>query len=1111
MAEGYTRQSTFIDGDIILAEHGNLEFDKLVNAFDSTTGHTHDGTSDGGAAIPFIIDETGAQDITLTPTGVTGSVILDQDTLSSNSAIHLATQQSIKAYVDTEITGSNTYTDGEIVIAKAYTDTAEADANTYTDGEIVIAKAYTDTEIAAVTSASEIAAGVSADAAAVSETNAATSEANASTSETNAAASEAIASAAALTTATMSKEYFFALAEKRIDDSAGSGFAEWGKSQSYNKPASVNEGMWAAYTDPNKMRMGRGYTDAEGISRTNTPRALVNGVYQNLDVIGVGADAVFNNAVVNFPNAPDGTKSYDSATGIVTQHASAAEAFEGLLTNGDFRDGTTGWAVNYYGTGTGSVSNGEVTFTASDYANRAQWSQLISTTIGETYRIEYVCTQHANSGTYVILEEDNVGTIIHQLQGTGVGYLEFTSISNTNTRITIRGQAGTSKFSSISVLPATEQVITSRQDFVFLESWAEAITDKDVVYPLGNVQYGTTSYEGITLATNGIAQGYSAFGEWDTATTGNCVVWSTLTAAEQKLFIEDHDNNIYSDGDALIQMRYRVRVIEGLGDEWSGVNPNSLPTLQYNAQSRIQAQATNATPSTWTATESYLGLNSTRTSLGDKANGSFVARDSRTGGSHEGLCFAVPIALVQRRNQGGYHPSYNPNGCKRVRNIANSSDVTWDNYPDAAAYTSLSSCFDLRSPTEAGYITGLSGYISSSKGSGRPDGKFYDSIYASDVDDLRMSSRRVPVRELREHYKRKAIAGEVRGYEGVPFTNVFVAGETISLTTTPYSLKLVESKVLGDTSWIGSSNTPCVGNVILSGVVHKITQAKIAGGDVFLVSPTFAVGGEVGAQVLQAAVGQVSLHKQANPTWTDILGDPANIAATFPDGVEGQWVPEIPNGSTKDYKFTRKIEATVARVFTENNGTTWSTSGVTINSSNNNQTIFLAATHVGLYHYETQAHFTEDDVNSEVLDLGEVYVTSASSTQFGNVLQSSLTGKIGTAALGNSLESANVGAVWDYVYLANELSTVSNSYPKHRGINSDNLGGNTTKTLDYLSEQDGVGKLCYAYKEMKHDVDWGDNNEFEILDSQGTQTDDNGNDILYGTASFNTQYFIVEE
>jgi len=91
----------FIDGDVILAEHGNLEFDWLVNVFNDVTGHNHDGTVGGGAAVPLLKDLTLAQDFTLSSTGVTGSVILDEIGLVTNSDKHLATQKSIKLYVDT--------------------------------------------------------------------------------------------------------------------------------------------------------------------------------------------------------------------------------------------------------------------------------------------------------------------------------------------------------------------------------------------------------------------------------------------------------------------------------------------------------------------------------------------------------------------------------------------------------------------------------------------------------------------------------------------------------------------------------------------------------------------------------------------------------------------------------------------------------------------------------------------------------------------------------------------------------------------------------------------------------------------------------------------------
>lgn len=99
MAEGYSRQAVFIDGDIILAEHGNLEFDKLVNVFDKTIGHKHDGSEGGGNFIPLLKDPTGVQDLVLSADGISGSVILNETGLLSNSDKHIPTQKSVKEYV----------------------------------------------------------------------------------------------------------------------------------------------------------------------------------------------------------------------------------------------------------------------------------------------------------------------------------------------------------------------------------------------------------------------------------------------------------------------------------------------------------------------------------------------------------------------------------------------------------------------------------------------------------------------------------------------------------------------------------------------------------------------------------------------------------------------------------------------------------------------------------------------------------------------------------------------------------------------------------------------------------------------------------------------------
>ena len=167
---GYTRQSTFTDGDVITAAHSNNEFDQVLAAFVNTTGHKHDGTAaegpvigligDPGIATPLnkvvidnpnnqiefsvdvssssveqlvikdgVIEPSTTNDIDLgasgkqfkdlhldgtanidslvLSSGATVTAILDEDNMASDSATSLATQQSIKAYVDTQLTAED--------------------------------------------------------------------------------------------------------------------------------------------------------------------------------------------------------------------------------------------------------------------------------------------------------------------------------------------------------------------------------------------------------------------------------------------------------------------------------------------------------------------------------------------------------------------------------------------------------------------------------------------------------------------------------------------------------------------------------------------------------------------------------------------------------------------------------------------------------------------------------------------------------------------------------------------------------------------------------------------------------------------------------------------
>ena len=53
---GYTRQSTYTDGDVINAADSNDEFDQILAAFNNTSGHKHDGTAAEGPVIALIGD-----------------------------------------------------------------------------------------------------------------------------------------------------------------------------------------------------------------------------------------------------------------------------------------------------------------------------------------------------------------------------------------------------------------------------------------------------------------------------------------------------------------------------------------------------------------------------------------------------------------------------------------------------------------------------------------------------------------------------------------------------------------------------------------------------------------------------------------------------------------------------------------------------------------------------------------------------------------------------------------------------------------------------------------------------------------------------------------------
>ena len=214
--------------------------------------------------------------------------------------------------------------------------------------------------------------------------------------------------------------------------------------------------------------------------------------------------------------------------------------------------------------------------------------------------------------------------------------------------------------------------ILSRQDLVFLETWHELVEEKDIVYPYGNVQYNGADTDGLSGIANGTFAGadtYSLFGNWQNPgdLVGKGYKWSNLSEEDKIKFVSNPENNVYLTKDGYVQVRYRIRVVEGLGDEWECVVPNLHGDLSVGYDNYDYEH--------WIARKTYRTSIDSEYCEGDPAKGWRSADYHDHNVSNAGALgvfapcckdaqneFTIPIALVQRRNQGVFHPVYNPEG-----------------------------------------------------------------------------------------------------------------------------------------------------------------------------------------------------------------------------------------------------------------------------------------------------------------------------------------------------------------------------------------------------------------------------------------------------------------
>jgi hypothetical protein len=648
---------------------------------------------------------------------------------------------------------------------------------------------------------------------------------------------------------------------------------------------------------------------------------------------------------------------------------------------------------------------------------------------------------------------------------------------------------------------------------VFLESWHEDVSEKDFVYPLGNVQYlGTTGDSGTPVAGAFAGFGtYSLFGNWQSssALVGKGYVWSTLSDANKKAFVANPENNCYLDGDKVIQVRYRMRVVQGTGDAWAKIDPQLATDFQYTLTGNTKVISAKGKLVSSLDMEDVSGAYYTNvigTASLFKDTGVFTAVTYASGTrppaynvAYEGKCFAMPIALVHRRNQGAYHPVYNSNGTRLYRTTSGAW-VKWHQTSDQYPY-SLSDSLPGSLKVAGDFSGAISGGIANI---GRADGLFYDQVHEGDITDLRMSSQKVEdYNRLIDREFNKAVAGTVRGTEGewqykcedivasVSNSILMQAGGFSVIFNAPQFSNTVANASVGDLLIVQSStdNTGAIYEVIfVNGPTTWIQCRYVKFDPTWWYSASDSYRKNTHAVKTQL-VKKTTRTKSNTITHTDIIGSPASYPVAFKQsGVSGTplIVAEggtslLPTGTTGSdglavYKLSRKANATPLQVLkSTNSGATW--------------TLLISATHytfstTGNYiefitghrplvadlimvTYQTHTNIAVPAVNSEVLAIGDVLASSYSLTTYSNYLAQSLVGKVPVSStIGSQLVSGKInGYTLDPIKFYPSQAVWS---PQHSVINLPNNTSPAVKVFPYLTRSNGKAYLQLVFKEMKY-------------------------------------------
>jgi hypothetical protein len=766
---------------------------------------------------------------------------------------------------------------------------------------------------------------------------------------------------AAVLASAMSQAQFEAIRAQNNEEYAASGFVHFGKGYDTGNSNGVviNEGMFARYssaTYANSLYLGTKFTSTSkvGSSKYDEPHINIAGCVTKLSLLSSSDINLLNR--VKLPQSPDGTVTYDSATGDIVKHADSATAFAAETT--------------------------------------------------------------------------------------------------------------------------TNKVVTDRVDMWGFESWLEEVTvTNPYVYPNGLIQSLAATMDSIATTASNRPDTYYAWFDGDTISKGKGVNYFTLTDAQKRKVLANHKNKLYFlDDGRLVQWRVRGRSFAGAGNgDWENTSSVSLAgvgaNISYSLLNTATAQGVLDYVAPYRTTEPAVWYNSDFG--GNTETGAFRAglgQTPSTAVAINGECYFLVCGTVNRLNSGAYHPSFNPSGAAALS--ASSGDLSSPKYwqtSDAVQVTSVLECFTKKT-TNSTFIGNIG-----SDSKIRPDGRFYDAIYADGQGgvcrDMRYSANHTTQVDFAEA-DLKVKNGTYRGFEKRVFTRVVnQIGTTVVLANTVDIPKnaIPYTPVIGEYLYAYDS-------VIGGYVRRKITNVVSDGsGTVWWLGLNTPINRVVNSLVMI----EQSINNSVGGSFlqTDVIGDPAKIlqVAALKDGWSGSWIPKIPTGSYIEFPLTRKgVDTGITVTETTNNGSSWSSAVTTYDSVKNSRNTGHLVTSVLLYQYQAFAKQTEPTVNTAVygmnIGLGGMWQYGGFyNPNWGSLFVESLLSKVSTSSSGGgggSALSLISTTLRPFEFFLNAGSGIDSHYhyPIEKPAPTNNSIG--CKALNYNTKTNQQAGINYAATEL---------------------------------------------